>query len=63
MLSTKKDGIIYLLGALQRLISQPEVELPPEQETFIYDLLNVIHRFTEGYEEQKEAKRKEVNTG
>lgn len=42
---TKKDSIIYLLGALQRLVAN--VELPDVQWCFVYDLLNVIHKFVE----------------
>jgi hypothetical protein len=48
-LSTKRDAIVYLLGALQRLISQ--VELAPVQWEFVYDLLNTIHKFVEKYGE------------
>jgi len=48
-LSTKKDAIIYLLGALQRLVSQ--VELAPVQWEFVYDLLNTVHKFVEKHGE------------
>lgn len=48
-LSTKRDAIIYLLGALQRLVSQ--VELSSAHWNFIYDLLNVIHKFVEKHGE------------
>ena len=46
-LSTKRDAIIYLLGALQRLVSQ--VELAPVHWKLVYDLLNAIHKIIEKY--------------
>ncbi len=44
-MSIKKDSIIYLLGALQRLITN--TDLSPKQLYLIYELLNVMHKFIE----------------
>ena len=48
-LSTEKDSVIYLLGALQRLVSQ--VELPSTYWSVVYGLLDIIHKFVEKYGE------------
>lgn len=39
----KKDSIIYLLGALQRLIL--DTELSPKQAHLIYESLNNLYKF------------------
>lgn len=44
----KRDSIYYLLGALTRLIGN--VDLSIRQLNFIYNLLDVMHKFIEGYE-------------
>lgn len=41
----KKDDTIYLLGALQRLITT--MTISPSKLKFIYNMLNTIHKFIE----------------
>lgn len=42
---TKKDAIIYLLGAIQRLVTY--TNLSETKENFLYNMLDAIHRFIE----------------
>lgn len=45
-LSTKKDSIIYLLGALQKLIKLSE--FTESAYKLIYDMLDSVHKYVEG---------------
>ena len=44
-LSTKKDAIIYLLGALTRLIKLTDFSY--SKYKLIYDMLNSTHKYVE----------------